>query len=267
MSAPTTRETLLSLLFGGATSSAASVVPVLREFERGHPLTPSQRAHTLLRMDAGFGTDANVEEVLARGYQLLVKGYSASRAAAHARRVSKWIELRRDDTWATWSPKPLLLSRPSRTVVLRQATRTRYRYALLLTTMTELSLEEIVSLYQDRGQIEVEIQSDKMGLLIARRRKRSFAAQGLLILVNDWVHNLLALLHATIFVDTRFADFGPKRLIRDVLSIPGKATFNEGGLVAVQLSADHPYADDLVACLARLPTPWSATLCNNAHSS
>jgi hypothetical protein len=66
----------------------------------------------------------------------------------------------------------------------------------LLTTLLDLDLRESISLYEDRGQIEVEIQSDKMGLLIARRRKRSFAAQELLILLDDWVHNLLAVLHA-----------------------------------------------------------------------
>ena len=211
-------------------------------------------------MDAGFGTDANLAWVLPQGYQLLVKGFSAGRAAAHARRISSWTELRPQDTWAAWSPKPLVFCRPSRTLVLRQATPTRDRHALLLTTLTDLTLQEVVALYEDRGQIEVEIQSDKMGLLMARRRKRSFAAQELLILLSDWVHNFLAMLHATIFQDSPFATFGPKRLIRDALAIPGTATFMNGELATVQLSADHPYAESMVACLSRLPTLWSGSL-------
>jgi Transposase DDE domain group 1 len=205
-------------------------------------------------MDAGFGTDANLAYLLPYDYQVLVKGFSAGRAAAHARCISRWTEIRADDTWAAWSAKPLQLSRPSRTVVLKQRTPTRERHALLLTTLLELELSEIVSLYDDRGQMEVEIQSDKMGLLIARRRKHSFAAQELLILLNDWVHNLLAVLHTTIFQASPFATFGPKRLIRDVLSIPGAATFEEGQLKTVKLSAQHPYADAMVMCLSRLLT-------------
>jgi hypothetical protein len=225
---------------------------VLSELERVLPLTRAERLRTILRMDAGFGTDANLAYLLPHDYQLLVKGFSAGRAAAQARRISTWTEIRADDTWAAWSAKPLQLSRPSRTVVLKQRTPTRERHALLLTTLMDLDLREIISLYEDRGQIEVEIQSDKMGLLIARRRKRSFAAQELLILLNDWVHNLLAVLHTTIFQASPFAGFGPKRLIRDVLSIPGAATFENGQITTVQLSAQHPYADAMVACLSRL---------------
>jgi hypothetical protein len=229
---------------------------VLTELQRVLPLSRSERQRTILRMDAGFGTDANLAWILPHDYQLLVKGFSAGRAAAHARCISSWTEVRALDTWAAWSTKPLQLSRPTRTVVLKQRTPTRDRHALLLTTLIDLDLAEIVCLYEDRGQIEVEIQSDKMGLLIARRRKRSLAAQELLILLNDWVHNLLAVLHATIFQASPFARFGPKRLIRDVLSIPGTATFEDESVKTVQLNAHHPYAEAMVACLSRLrPDP------------
>lgn len=225
---------------------------MLSELERLLPLTRSERLRTILRMDAGFGTDANLAYLLPHDYQVVLKGFSAGRAAAHARCISNWTEIRADDTWAAWSTKPLQLSRPSRTLVLKQRTPKRERHALLLTTLLDLDLSEIIGLYEDRGQIEVEIQSDKMGLLIARRRKRSFAAQELLILLTDWVHNLLAVLHATIFQESPFASFGPKRLIRDVLSIPGAATFEDDQLSTVQLSAEHPHAQAMVVCLSRL---------------
>jgi DDE family transposase len=233
---------------------------VLSELQRLLPLSRAERQRTILRMDAGFGTDANLAYLLPHDYQLLVKGFSAGRAAAHARRISTWTELRAQDTWAAFSPIPLQLARPSRTLVLKQRTPSRDRHALLLTTLIDLELAEIVALYEDRGQIEVEIQSDKMGLLIARRRKHSMAGQELLILLNDWVHNLLALLHASIFQASPFATFGPKRLIRDVLSIPGTATFVDGQLTIVHLSVDHPYADAMVACLSRLISRSSQTM-------
>jgi len=91
-----------------------------------------------------------------------------------------------------------------------------------------------------------------MGLLIARRRKRHFAAQELLILVNDRVHNLLAWLHANILAGSTFAGFGPKRIVRDLLTIPGEATIKNDTLLELRLSATHPYAAEMVRCLAQL---------------
>jgi hypothetical protein len=69
------------------------------------------------------------------------------------------------------------LGQPTRTVVVRWLTPTRCQHALYITTLCDLTLREIAELYGDRSGIEVEIQADKMGLLVARRRKRRFAAQ------------------------------------------------------------------------------------------
>ena len=246
------REVLFSSLFPGAQTSAVALPPLLEAFERLVPFSFCNRQRILLRMDAGFGTDNNLTWVLPRGYQLLVKGFSASRAAAHARRITNWTEIRPNDTWIAWSPKPLVFVRPTRTAVVRWRTPKRDRHALYITTLTELSLHELAELYDDRGQIEVEIQSDKMGLLIARRRKRQFAAQEMLILLNDWVHNFLAWFHAAILVDSPFATFGPKRIVRDLFTIPGEATIVNDSLLELRLSEAHPYAAAMVTCLNRL---------------
>lgn len=119
--------------------------------------------------------------------------------------------------------------------MVRKRTPSRDRHALYITTLRDLTLPELAALYDDRGQIEVEIQSDNMGLLIARRRKRQFVAQEMLLVINDWVHNLLAWLHTHIFAASPLAQFGPKRLIRDVFTIPGEATIQDdsvGGVAA-----------------------------------
>jgi hypothetical protein len=225
---------------------------LLDEFERLLPLSLCDRQRILLRMDAGFGTDANLNFLLPHDYQLLVKGFSTARAAAHARRITSWTEIRPGDTWLAWSPKPLVFARPTRTAVVRWRTPKRERHALYITTLTDLSLHDLADLYDDRGQIEVEIQSDKMGLLIARRRKSKFAAQEMLILLNDWVHNFLAWFHAAILVDGPLAAFGPKRIVRDLFSIPGEATITNDSLLELRLSEAHPYAAAMVTCLNRL---------------
>ena len=110
----------------------------------------------------------------------------------------------------------------------------------------------MADLSDDRGRIEVEIQSDKMGLLIARRRKRHFAAQEMLILINDWVHNLLAWWHTNILRDSAFIGFGPKRIIRDLFTIPGEALIRDDTLLELRLSETHPHAAEMVRCLTRL---------------
>jgi hypothetical protein len=194
--------------------------PLIRELERVLPLSRAERQRTLLRMDAGFGTDDNITWLLPHDYQLLVKGFSGKRAAAYARRVATWTEIRPNDTWIAWSPKQVVFPRPTRTAIVRWRTPKQERHALYITTLVDLTLQQLADLYDDRGGIEVEIQSDKMGLLIARRRKGHFVAQEMLILINDWVHNLLAWLHTNILVESRFAGFGPKRIVRDLLTIP-----------------------------------------------
>lgn len=246
------REVVLSYLFAGAQTSALALLPLVQELERVLPLERAQRQRTLLRTDGGFGTDDNLTWLLPHDYQALLKGFSGKRAAAHARRVTTWIEIRPGDTWMAWSPKPLTFARPTRTAVVRWRTPKQDRHALYITTLTDLTLQELANLYDDRGRIEVDIQSDKMGLLIARRRKAHFAAQEMLILINDWVHNLLAWLHANVLRESRFTGFGPKRIVRDLLTIPGEATIVDDVLLELRLSETHPYAAEMVRCLRRL---------------
>jgi len=146
----------------------------------------------------------------------------------------------------------VVFPRPTRTAIVRWCTPKQERHALYITTLVDLTLQQLADLYDDRGGIEVEIQSDKMGLLIARRRKGHFVAQEMLILINDWVHNLLAWLHTNILVASRFAGFGPKRIVRDLLTIPGEATIQNDTLLELRLSETHPYATEMVRCLTQL---------------
>jgi Transposase DDE domain group 1 len=185
----------------------------------------------------------------------LAKGYSGKRAAAYARRIhaADWLEIEPGRRWLAWSPRQLLFSRPTRTVAVRWLTpQQQWKHALYITTLSELSLTEIADLYDERGKAEVEIQADKSGLFLARRRKHSFVAQEMLILLNDWAHNLLAWFHADILQYTPFANFAPKRIIRDLFTIPAQAVIVDGQLVELQLKQSHPYAADMADCLTKL---------------
>jgi len=58
--------------------------------------------------------------------------------------------------------------------------------------------------------------------------------------------------HTHIFAASSFAQFGSKRLIGDVFSIPGEATIQDDQLVALRMSEAHSYMAAMVACLTKL---------------
>ena len=247
------REVVASLLYPGTQTSLASLQPAVLTLERGLYLDLLRRQRTLIRLDGGFGSDDNLAWLLNRSYQLIAKGYSGKRAAAYARQVRHWIEVRPGEKWVALSPVQLAFPVPTQTVAVRWLTpKRRWRHALYITTDLNATPVEVVETYDDRGAGEVEIQTDHMGLLLRRRRKRSFAAQEMLVLLNDLAHNWLAWLHAWVLQDTPFKSFGPKRIIRDLLSIPGEADIVNDELIELRLKASHPYAAVMTEVLEHL---------------
>ena len=106
--------------------------------------------------------------------------------------------------------------------------------------------------YDDRGGAEVEqFRNDKNGLHLAARRKRRFPAQKALILLTDLAHNLLTDFHRMALTDTKFAGFGPKRMVRDLLAIPGRLTFEGTQLKRIDLLESHPYAKNILIGLKK----------------
>ena len=73
-----------------------------------------------------------------------------------------------------------------------------------------------------------------------------------LVLLTDLAHNLLADFHHQALSDSPFSDFGPKRIVRDLLSIPGLLTFGDSQLQRIELWQNHPYAKSMLSCLQRL---------------
>jgi len=247
------REVVASLLYPGTQTSLASLQPAVLTLERVLYLDLLRRQRTLIRLDGGFGSDDNLAWLLNRSYQLIAKGYSGKRAAAYARQVRHWIEVQPGEKWVALSPVQLAFPVPTQTVAVRWLTpKRRWRHALYITTDLNATPVEVVETYDDRGAGEVEIQTDHMGLLLRRRRKRSFAAQEMLVLLNDLAHNWLAWLHAWVLQDTPFKSFGPKRIIRDLLSIPGEADIVNDELIELRLKASHPYAAVMTEVLEHL---------------
>jgi hypothetical protein len=194
--------------------------------------------------------DAHIRWLLARQYQLMVKGISNRRAEALARQVSRWDA--HGDIWLGAVPAPVDYGRPVQVIVKRRLKKGKFRHSYYITTLKLPSKGHILAYYNQRGGAEVEqFRNDKSGLHLAMRRKYRFLAQKGLVLLTDLAHNLLADFHHRALVGTKFASFGAKRIVRDLFSIPGVLVFEGSQLRRIALLHTHPHANQMLICLEK----------------
>jgi hypothetical protein len=252
--APQYHETLFSRVYPGKQESSPAYVPTLTALETFLDLTPAQKQRTVLRSDAGFGSDANVNHALTAQWQVLTKNKGGRRPQAFARKVADgdWQSLG-SDRWVAQAVAPPTYVRPAQCLVLRWLTPSALvKYAIVLCSITTWAMAETIAHYDDRGACETEIQADKGGLKMERRRKKRLAAQEALILLTDVAHNLLAWVPQWMFPGEPLADFGTTRLVEDVFHLPGRLFFHHERLSEVQLNRLHPHAEAVAAGLERL---------------
>ena len=252
--APQYHETLFSQVYPGKQESSPAYVPTVNALESFLNLTPAQKQRTVLRSDAGFGSDANINYALAAHWQVLTKNKGGRRPDAFARHVATdaWQELR-PDRWVAQAVTPPTYVCPTTCLVLRWlVTNGRVKHAIVISSVTSWTVADTIAQYDDRGTCETEIQADKGGLKIERRRKKRLAAQEALVLLTDVAHNLLAWVVQWMFAGEPMAGFGTTRLIEDVLQVSGRIFFDGERLTEVQLNRQHPYADAVATGLERL---------------
>lgn len=225
--------------------------PAVLAVENSFDLAPMQRKQTLYRLDGGAGTDKNLRWLLSRGYQVVAKGFSANRAQALAKRVQRWDRFD-EQSWIGRTTPTFDLGRPVDLLVRKRWHKGKWRCSYYVTTLTFPSKRAFMIRYNQRGGAEIEqFRHDKSGLHLSARRKRKFVAQKALVLLTDLVHNLLSDFCQRGLVNSRFADWGAKRIVRDLLAIPGRLYFEYGQLKRIELLSSHPYADELIICLER----------------
>jgi hypothetical protein len=248
-------ETLLSLAYPGNGHGYEYCKPALDQLLSQWPWSREQRQQIIIRSDAEQGTDENVSYILWLGFQLLLKGYSGQRTLAWVKRTAPdcW---RADPTghnrWLTPTPTKLRLGRRLNSYLLRWLDkRQKFVHATLLSTLPEPPFR-LWDWYDGRGAAEVEIGADKSGLRLSQRRKHSLDAQEAWVVLTDIAHNLLAWLRSWMLAGSAFESFGLKRLVFDLLNIPGQLFFEEGRLTKVALWQTHPYAAEMQLCLQKL---------------
>lgn len=213
-------------------------------------LTQKQKKRVVWRLDGGGGSDDNLNWLLARFYQVVAKGKSNRRACSLARQAKRWDVNESGDAWIAEVPPPVEFAQPVRFFVKRRFKKNKVCYSYYVTSITLSSKQLFMASYNDRGGAEVEqFRNDKSGLSLAHRRKRSFLAQKSLILLTDIAHNLLTDFKHKALANTKFANYGSKRIVRDLLHIPGRLVFDNGQLKKIELQNSNENSQDLIICL------------------
>ena len=241
------RETLLSKLYPGSTHSSHTLERALDTFGHRLALSEPKRHKITWRLDGGFGGDKRVEQVLKRGYEILVKEASNRRAGKLATEVKRWRQTRWDQ-WIGPVETPESFSRPLRTFVVKTKGKKRMRLAYLYTTLPGSGVQ-IAKLYDQRGGAETEFRADKSGgCFLHKRRKHKRDAQEAWIYLTDMAHNYLSWFREH---DSPFADYGPLRICRDLMHVPGVVEMDGERLLSVKLLRSWPKSEELLDCLAR----------------
>ena len=264
-------EVVVDRLFAGTAQLSAALQPLVLAAERTLELDEAKRARTILRVDAGGGSLADVNWALQRGYRVHCKDYSTQRATALAASVTTWVDDPRTPGRQVGEVRlpPSEYVRPVRRIAVRcQKKDGGWGYGVIVSALqpgevillTRQPLDRVadpvavllayVYFYDQRGgACETANKGDKQGLGLTKRNKHRFEAQQVLMLVGTLAHNVLV--WARRWLAPRcpaLARYGLLRLVRDVGQISGFLLLDAAGrIVTVVLNRAAPLAPGLVA--------------------
>ena len=273
-------EVVVDRLFPGTAQLTSALQPLVLAAEQTLALDEAKRARTILRVDAGGGSLADVDWALQRGYQAHGKDCSTQRAARLAASVTTWVEdPRTPGRQVGWVTEPAAqYVRPVRRIAVRcQKQRGDWGYGVIVSALqprdvillTRQPLDRVgdpaavllayVYFYDRRGgACETATKGDKQGLGLTKRNKKRFAAQQMLMLLGTLAHNVhIWARHWLAPRCPRLARYGLLRLVRDVAQISGFLTLDAAGRLAqVVFNRAAPLAPSLVAA-------WGALLADD----
>lgn len=258
-------EVVTDKLYPGKRQLDSSLPELVEEAEKTLKLDESRRKRTILRVDGGGGKDANINWMLKRQYQVMVKAKNWHRAAKLAASVITWyLDPKMPDREVGWATQPYAYAQPTHQLVLRKRKQNgKWSFHALIFTLTDTMLFELLEqpipacpsdeqilmaalhFYDLRGGgLETQNKSDKQGLGLSRRNKHRFAAQEMLVLLAQLAHNLIIWTRNDLAnAHPRFRKYGILRTVRDVYQIPGSIQISEQGAIRqITLNAHHPLA-------------------------
>lgn len=251
-------EIVLQKLYPGRRQLEKNAVPLVLSASQQLGLSPAERQRTIVRLDAGAGSDANIGILLAAGFQLLTKFHHAGRCRKLANSVGAWYPdpLGWDREFGLVT-QPIAYDRPTTQVAVRYRNkRGAFAYHVLLSTLSLPALHQLTNCLTDpneavwtlpylilraydrrSGGIESAFKADKQALGIHRRNKRCFQAQEILLLLAQLAHNILTWFALPLRQLSTWRSLGHFRLIRDFFHISG---FVYGTPIQVYLNPLHP---------------------------
>ncbi|MBC8162122.1 MAG: transposase [Roseiflexaceae bacterium] len=272
------QEIVVDQIFDGKTQLATALQPLVSAAEDVLGLSDAQRAATLMRVDAGGGSVADINWLLARGYQVLAKDYSSVRSARVAASVSIWFtDPKLPERQVGWVMEPAsAYVRP----VVRLAVRCRtangqWGYGMLIAppdlaglrravgqegvavTPAELALSYVYAYDARGGGVETSFKGDKQGLGLTKRSKKRFCAQQITTLLGSLAHNVIVWARGWLVgQQPKLAQYGMLRMVRDVFHIQGRIELDaKGHVVGIILNQAAPLVRGIGAALQVLLAP------------
>lgn len=263
-------EIVTKQLFDGKTQLPKALTSLLRSAEKTLSLDRDieKRQRTIIRVDAGGGSQAQVNHILKRGYHYHGKEYSTSRARKLAESVKEWIDDPNSERQAGFvTVEPTEYAKPVRRIAVRcKKNNGQWGIGVLISSLSSEEVVEImekslenapessadllayVYFYDQRGGgVETEIKEDKQGLGTSKRNKKRFYAQNMLSFLEILAHNILVWArHWLAPVCPKIANFGLLRLVRDAFHMNGLVFFNQDDeIIKIILNRDDPLAKEL----------------------
>ena len=256
-------EIIVDQLYPGKRQLESSLTQLVEMAENALNFSQNQRAHTVLRVDAGGGSETNINWILNRGYWLLIKIHNWQRVRKLMTSVADWYaDPQVPGRQVGWVETPYAYAQPTRQVAVRKRKPNGdWLHQVVVLNLTDEMVFElagqplsqsstsqavlfaVLAAYDQRGGgAETQNRGDKQGLRLAHRNKHSFTAQEMLVVLAQLAHNLLIWTRNDLARDEDyFAHYGIQRIVRDVLQIPGWVQVEVTGHIAnITLQDSHP---------------------------
>jgi hypothetical protein len=247
-------EVVADQVYPGNVQLSTTLPHLVEEAEQTLGLDEGRRERTVWRVDAGGGSMNGINWLLRRGYHVHCKDFSTRRAAHYALSVGEWHEdPRQRGRQLGWAlVKEGDYARPVRRVAIRWQKRNGQRcHALLISTLEAEDVLRLVGrpleqladpravlsayaeLYDRRGgTVEIELKESKQGVGLAKRNKKSYTGQQMVVLLSALAHNCLV--WARRWLQERapkLKKYGVQRLVRDLFQVGGQVELEGKNIV------------------------------------
>ena len=276
-------EVVVDRLFEGTVQLNRALMPLMQAAERTLGLNEAKRRRTIVRVDAGGGSVDDLNWLLARGYQVIIKDYSTQRAKRLAHSVTWWA----DDPKVSgrqvgWVHTPTTdYVRPVRRLAVRcRKANGQWGVSVLIVTLAPSEvlmltqpdagpdsdpagvLLAYVAFYDQRGGgVETSFKGDKQGLGITKRSKKRFPAQQMVMLLGTLAHNVIVWARRWLAAP-KLTHYGILRMVRDVFHLSGFLVRDASGdIIQIVLNCAAPLAPFLRESLAALLASAHVAVC------